>query len=304
MSDGNASLFELELPLPDNRLQKQAARLVGFQRRYKRIHQDLRLLIDKEGLEQWSKKHYHSRVALLDALTDRYPLVVFHGDVGTGKTATAEAASNQLASEMKKDAFLFKLSTRVRGEGNVGEMSSLINQAFEVVCREAGKSKLCFLIIDEADSLATHRSAKQSHHEDKVGVNTLIQKIDDIRRFNGRVLVILCTNRYAALDAAILRRAAYVEEFFRPTDDERREILTLDCAGLNLPASVIEEMVKLTGPQSHHKLGYTYSDIRTRLLPEALAQAYPTRKIAHADLIEAVARVAPSPAVTELEGEE
>ena len=299
MKDGNAALFELELSLPDNRLKAQAERLVGFKVRYERMHQELRLLIDKEGLEQWSRKYYHARVALLDSLLDRYPLVVFHGDVGTGKTATAEATSNALAKELGKDAMLFKLSTRVRGSGNVGEMSTLINQAFQIVNKEAGKSKLSFLIIDEADSLAASRSGNQSHHEDKVAVNTLIQKIDDVRRFNGRVLVILCTNRYKALDPAILRRAAYVEEFHRPDDRERSEILSLDCEGLGLEASVIEELVKLTGPHGPHKLGYTFSDIRTRLLPEALAQSYPTRKISHADLIEAVSRITPSPLIEE-----
>jgi SpoVK/Ycf46/Vps4 family AAA+-type ATPase len=91
---------------------------------------------------------------------------------------------------------LFKLSTRVRGSGNVGEMSMLINRAFEVVAREAGKAKLSFLIIDEADSLAGSRTMNQSHHEDKVAVNTLIQKIDDVRRYAGRVLVFLCTNHF------------------------------------------------------------------------------------------------------------
>jgi AAA+ superfamily predicted ATPase len=297
MKEGNAALFELEIPLPDARLREQAERLVGFKARYDRLHQDLRLLIDKEGLDQWSKKHYHTRLPLLDSLLDRYPLVVFHGDVGTGKTATAEAASNALARELGKEAILFKLSTRVRGSGNVGEMSTLINQAFEIVGKEAGKAKLAFLIIDEADSLAANRSGNQSHHEDKVAVNTLIQKIDDVRRFNGRVLVILCTNRYEALDPAILRRAAYLEEFRRPDDNERRELLMLDCGGLGLPHSTIEELVKLTGTLGPHKLGYTFSDLRTRLLPEALARAYPARKLNHADLIEAVSRIAPSPAI-------
>ena len=302
MKEGNSALFELEISLPDARLKTQAERLVGFKARYDRIHQDLRLLIDKEGLEQWSKKHYHTRLPLLDSLLDRYPLVVFHGDVGTGKTATAEAATNALAKELGKEAMLFKLSTRVRGSGNVGEMSSLINQAFEIVGKEAGKAKLSFLIIDEADSLAASRSGNQSHHEDKVAVNTLIQKIDDVRRFNGRVLVILCTNRYDALDPAILRRAAYVEEFRRPDDSERREILSLDCEGLGLSSSTIDELVKLTGPHGPHKLGYTFSDIRTRLLPESLAQAYPSRKLSHADLIEAISKVAPSPTIYVSEG--
>jgi len=294
MKEGNSSLFELEIPLPDSRLNAQAERLVGFRVRYEKIHQDLRMLIDKEGLERWSKQHYQKRLALLDSLFDRYPLVVFHGDVGTGKTATAEAASNALAKELGKDAILFKLSTRVRGSGNVGEMSTLINQAFDIVGKEAGKAKLSFLIIDEADSLAASRSGNQSHHEDKVAVNTLIQKIDDVRRFGGRVLIILCTNRYEALDPAILRRAAYIEEFLRPDDSDRREILNLDCNGLGFSSSEIEELVSLTGPHGPHKLGYTFSDIRTKLLPEALAQAYPSRKISHADLINAISRISPT----------
>ena len=295
--DGNSALFELEVSLPDARLKAQAERLVGFKARYERIHQVLRLLIDKDGLEAWSKKHYHQRLPLLDSLLDRYPLVVFHGDVGTGKTATAEAASNALAKELGKDAMLFKLSTRVRGSGNVGEMSTLINQAFDIIMKEAGKAKLSFLIIDEADSLAADRSGNQSHHEDKVGVNTLIQKIDDVRRFNGRILVIFCTNRYEALDAAILRRASYIEEFRRPNDAERREILDMDCGGMDLPSNVLDEIVRMTGPKGEHRLSYTFSDIRTRLLPEALSLAYPSRKISKDDVLAAVAKTQPSPSI-------
>ncbi len=299
MAEGSSALFELEVILPDKRLAVQAARLIGFKGRYEKMRQYLRLLIDKEGLEQWSRTHYGERVALIDSLLDRYPLAVFHGDVGTGKTATAEAISNALATEVGKDATLFKLSTRVRGSGNVGEMSMLINQAFDIVGREAGRAKLSFLIIDEADSLAASRSGNQSHHEDKVAVNTLIQKIDDVRRYSGRVLVVLCTNRYRALDSAIIRRAAYVEEFRRPDDAERREILSMDCAGLGLPSSLIDELVELTGPHGPYEIGYTFSDLRTRLLPEALCRAYPYRPLSREDLLKAVEKVAPSTTISE-----
>lgn len=297
MHQGNAALFELEIPLPDSRLKAQAGRLVGFTARYEKIRQDLRLLVDHEGLERWSKKHYRGRVALLDSLVDRYPLVVFHGDVGTGKTATAEAVANALANELGKDAMLFKLSTRVRGQGNVGEMSTLINQAFDIATKEAGKAKSSYLIIDEADSLAASRTGTQSHHEDKVAVNTLIQKVDDSRRLNGRLLVILCTNRYQDIDPAIIRRAAYIEAFLRPDKDERREILELDCNGLGLSAATLDEIAELTGAGGKYSVTYTYSDIRTRLLPEALSRAYPDRAITHDDLIAAVAKVAPSPVI-------
>src|SRR5579883_895755 len=131
MKEGNAALFEFEAELPDNRLSRLAGRLVGFKARFDRLRQDLRLLVDREGLEKWSKQHYGRRLPLLDAVLDRYPLAVFHGDVGTGKTVTAEVAASVLTKELGKEARLFKLSTRVRGGGNVGEMSMLINQAFD-----------------------------------------------------------------------------------------------------------------------------------------------------------------------------
>ena len=295
--EDTSQLFELETALPDGRLTEQAKRLVGFNRRYARMRQDLRLLIDQEGLEKWSKTHYGGSIALLGVLRDRYPLAVFHGDVGTGKTATAEAVANALTSDVGKDAMLFKLSTRVRGSGNVGEMSTLINKAFDVITKEAGRAKLSFLIIDEADSLAASRAQNQSHHEDKVAVNTLIQKVDDCRRFKGRVVVILCTNRFSALDPAILRRAAYIEEFSRPNDQERQELLHLDCNDLGLSESDLRELVRLTGPSGPHKATYTYSDLRTRLFPEALALAYPDRKMKRQDFEEAVKRTKPTPPI-------
>jgi SpoVK/Ycf46/Vps4 family AAA+-type ATPase len=298
MREGTSALFELEITLPDAQLSSQATRLIGFDARFQRVHQDLRLLLDKEGLEKWSDKFYRSRLPLLDSLQDRYPLVVFYGDVGTGKTATAEAIANGIAKEMGKQAMLFKLSTRVRGSGNVGEMSSLINQAFEVVTKEAGKAKLSFLIIDEADSLAASRTNNQSHHEDKVAVNTLIQKIDEVRRFNGRVLVIFCTNHFAAIDPAILRRAAYVEEFHRPDDEDRAALFKMDCDGLGFNSTEIVDLVQLTGPKGPHKLTFTFSDIRTRIVPEALGLAYPDRKITVDDLMTVIKKIKPSPEVS------
>lgn len=297
MSDGTSALFEIEMPLPDRQLAALAGRLIGFKNRYERIRQLLRLLIDREGLELWSEKHYGKRMPLIDAMLDRYPLVIFEGDVGTGKTATAEAVANALATELGREAMLFKLSTRVRGGGNVGEMSTLINRAFDIVAKEAGKARSSFLIIDEADSLAASRNVTQSHHEDKVAVNTLIQKIDDIRRLNGRVLVLLCTNRIDALDPAILRRAAHIERFARPDENERRQLLTADCAGLELPSTSIEEIVRLTGPRGAHALGYTYSDLRTRVLPDALSRAYPTRRLNADDVLAAIRETPPSPTI-------
>jgi AAA+ superfamily predicted ATPase len=289
-------LFELELELPNAAIAAVSARLVGFENRYQRLHRDLRLLSDPEQLRAWSKKHHHKELVICNAVADRYPLVIFAGDVGTGKTVTAEGACDRLAREAHREAMLFKLSTRVRGSGKVGQMSTLLNQAFEVVAKQAGKTRQAFLIIDEADSLASTRETVQSHHEDKVAVNTIIQKVDDLRRHSGRVLVFLCTNRASALDAAIVRRAARTEPFDRPTDQEREELLRMDLDGLNIKDDVIRELVRLTGPQDGRP-GFTFSDLRSRLLPDALCRAFPTRALSSDDLVQAAREARPSPVV-------
>jgi AAA+ superfamily predicted ATPase len=293
-----SDLFELELELPDQRLQRIAHRLIGFEERYERIRRDMQMLSNPEELGLWSKKHYRKVLPACDVISDRYPLVVFEGDVGTGKTATAESTSDRLARELKKSAMLFKMSTRVRGSGKVGEMSTLINRAFEVVIREAGKAKYSFLIVDEADSLTSARDNSHSHHEDKVAVNTIIQKVDDVRKFGGRILVFLCTNRISALDAAVLRRAARIETFRRPNDKEREQLIRMDCEGVGLSDSDILELVTLTGPSTHpDRIGFTFSDLRSKWLPEALGYAFPDRKLTGDDLIRAARAVTPSPAI-------
>src|SRR5271157_5218079 len=91
-------LFELQLSLPDTCIGDKAARLVGFPERLARLETGLRLMIDVEGVEAWSRRFHHGSLPLLRTLPDRYPFVICHGDVGTGKTETAEAVTNALAT--------------------------------------------------------------------------------------------------------------------------------------------------------------------------------------------------------------
>ncbi len=218
MSASVETAFESRRELPDEALREQAERLVGFGRRFERLRGQMRLLTDVDGVRRWADRHHGGGAGLVAALGDRYPLIVFHGDVGTGKTATAEAAADALARMLDTDGFLLKLSTRVRGIGHVGEMGTLIGDAFVEAVNLAGRKRFVALIIDEGDALAFNRAAERAHHEDRVGVNTLIQKIDDARQLGGRLLIFLCTNRFAALDPAVLRRAGLIDEFRRPND--------------------------------------------------------------------------------------
>ena len=289
------SIFDSELPLPDENLTKRAQTLLGFEARYVKLRNQLRLLINMGELEAWSKKYHGEVLSICKLVADQYPLIIFYGDVGTGKTVTAECAANRLVAEARvEDFILFKLSNKVRGSGKVGEMGTLIADAFQKVTHSAGKARRAILIIDEGDSLASGRIQSQSHHEDKVAVNTLIQCVDDLRRYHGRVVVFLCTNRVSVLDPALQRRAAVFEEFTRPSADDRRDLLTIDLKGLKLTDSQISELVVATGVRDKMP-PWTYSDIRTRLYPAALALAFPEKALRFENLKAAAASMRSSP---------
>ncbi len=294
------NIFETRREIPDEAIRAQASRLVGFGRRLDRLSGQMRLLTEVDGLSSWAARYHAGGGGLLAALADRYPLIVFHGDVGTGKTATAEAAADSLARMLNTDGFLLKLSTRVRGVGHVGEMSTLIGDAFVEAATLAGRKRFVALIIDEGDALAFNRGAERAHHEDRVGVNTLIQKIDDARLLRGRLLILLCTNRFSALDPAILRRAALIEEFHRPDEQERRELFAMTLAGVNISVESVEELATITGARDGRP-GFTFSDIQTRLVPAAIARAYPDRGLTANDLLVAAAELEPSPVMGESE---
>lgn len=288
-------IFDNEIPLPDGALRRKEASLLGFDARYQRIRDQLRLLLNLDELETWNRKFHGGKLSMSALIAEQYPLVIFHGDVGTGKTAAAECMANRMVTEAgAEDSILFKLSNRVRGSGKVGEMGTLLAEAFHRITQSAGKSRRAIVIVDEGDSLATNRSEEHSHHEDKVAVNTLIQCIDDLRRFGGRVVVFLCTNRASVLDPAIRRRAAIIEEFKRPDDEERRALFAMDLAGLNLSSAQITSLATATRAKDGLPQ-FTYSDIRTRLYPAAIALAFPGRGLAFADLETALAFVKASP---------
>ncbi|MFV7707868.1 AAA family ATPase [Shewanella algae] len=291
-----STAFEAQFVLPDTNLTHQAERLLGFEPRYLRIKKQLQLMIQSDELEKWSKIHHGKRLDVVGLLSEQYPLAIFHGDVGTGKTANAEAIANRLARDAKiEDAILFKLSNKVRGTGKVGEMGSLIADAFTEIQRSIGTGKgRAFLIIDEGDSLGASRSQEHSHHEDKVGVNTLIQAIDNLRKHGGRIFTILCTNRLGVLDAAVVRRASIVEEFQRPNDLERKQLFEKDLADLAFNPADIAKLVEATAAKGTNPT-WTYSDIRTRLYPAAVSMAFPDSPLTAQHFHQAANNLKPSP---------
>lgn len=294
----STSVFESETVLPSKELTARAKTLLGFEDIYSRVSNQLRLLINADQIEAWSKKHHGGkRLVMVDLLREQYPFAIFYGDVGTGKSAMAETIGNRIAVDSKiEDCMLYKLSNRVRGTGSVGEMGTLISQAFTEIMNSIGKARRAILIIDEGDSLAATRTQEHSHHEDKVAVNTLIQAIDELRASKGRIFTILCTNRMSILDPAVLRRASIVEQFHRPSDEQRRELFEMDLGDVGLKPAQVAALVVATSAASD-KPSWTYSDIRTRLYPTAVALAFPDNALTFEHLEKALKVVSPSPAL-------
>lgn len=290
--------FDIQLELPSNDLENIAGTLIGFDRHYNALKNHLMLTLMTDSVDNWSKKYHKRIITLCEVVRHRHPLFIFSGDVGTGKTVTAECAANRLTKDTGKEGFLLKLSTRVRGRGLHGEMSQLIQDAFENLITQAGKKRLSFLLIDEADSIASLRSTEQMHQEEKAAVNTLIQKIDEIRQIGGRAVVFLCTNRKNALDQAIVRRAALHIEFSRPDKEECLQLLTHDLEGINIKPEELTELASLTSAGGiHGDNGYTFSDFRLKFLPEALSRSFPDRALTFDILKEAALAVKPSPKI-------
>ena len=286
------------IELPNERLIQQAEGLVGFEEKYKKVAGQLRLVLEKSEVRKWSMENYGKIIGACLWAEDRHGLAIFSGDVGTGKTITAECTANHLSRELGREGRLLKVGADIRGTGLHGEMSRRIGETFANLVEQAGKRRIAFLLVDEADAIATERSTEQMHQEEKAGVNFLIQGLDTIRRKDGRAIAFLCTNRVGVLDAAIVRRAVCHLVFERPTAEEATELLIQDLAGTGISENRIKLLAERTTSKSGRaEIGYTFSDFRQRLLPEAVAKAYPKNRLTWEILEQAAEDVQATPEV-------
>jgi len=291
------TIFDNTLELPNAEIKERTKNLIGFETKFLRIFGNLKLILDQDGLIEWSKKHHKVELPIIHQLSDRYPLIILEGDSGTGKTVSAEGIADRMVRELKKEGFFLKLSTRVRGEGLHGQMGNLINDAFAELKTQAGKKRLAFLLIDEADAIATTRSTLQMHQEEKAAVNTLIQKIDEIRELKGRAVIFMSTNRLHFIDESIVRRASIVLKFERPNDEERKELFAKCLEGIKLNGKQIQELSKLTSPEQNGNLGHSFSDIMLKILPEAIAASFPNNPLTFEVICDTIHKIKPSPEI-------
>lgn len=296
-------LFEHRITYPDVDAQERLGRLVGLDDQKMRLSKILRLLVNPTGLEAWARKHHPGADALLTAVLRRPPLVVLAGDVGSGKTELAETIGDAVARHENIDLTLLPLSLSTRGQGRVGEMTQLLSAAFETTLEEARKLNAVsgpprgavILLVDEADAIAQSREAAQMHHEDRAGVNAFIRGVDRIGNSRLPAAVLMCTNRLAALDPAVRRRAADILLFERPNEGQRRSTLASVLKPLRFSGLQIDALVAATGPQNGRAYGFTFSDLTQRLLPSLVLDAYPGDAVNPARAVEIARATVPTP---------
>ncbi|MDP9475220.1 MAG: ATP-binding protein [Actinomycetota bacterium] len=296
-----SSVFERVDKFPNSAAGERYDALVGLDRVKERLLKEARVLLKPTLLEQWSKRHYGEVLPVVRAFRERIPLFVFAGDVGTGKTALAETFGHPLAKAERIAVTLMRLGLNARGTGRVGEMTSLISEAFgEVEDRVMGQkgasspTSAVILLVDEADALAQSREIAQMHHEDRAGVNALIRGIDRVSAEGLPVITIMCTNRRSAIDPAVRRRAAAIFEFERPDEEQRTAILGRAFAGTGLSDADLSSLVYLTGSSDGREYGYTYSDLTTRLVPAAVLDAFPNDPLRAERIVQLVAENPPT----------
>jgi AAA+ superfamily predicted ATPase len=148
------------------------------------------------------------------------------------------------------------------------------------------------------DALAASREAQQMHHEDKAGLNTLLQRLDNLRLGRLPLAAMFVTNRPEALDPAVRRRAALDLRFERPNDEIRAKIISSTVPELKLTKPQLDELARLTGPGEAKNGGvpFTSSDLTDRLLPGALRAAYRDgRALTPKDLVDQAQVLAATP---------
>ena len=253
---------------------------------------ELTLILDRDRLDAWSRKHHPGGLGILKRARSKAPLILLAGDVGCGKSALASCVATPVARTIDHRIVCVETPSDIRGGGLVGELSANITDAFAQTKAKAEQIGRGILVLDEADDLATRRGQMQAHQEDRAGVNVLIKQIDQIAKAKAPIAVIMITNRADVLDPAVVRRAALRLDFHRPDDAARNAIFGRILEGTGATDEQIRELVKLTAKSPP----YTFSDLTDRIARLALRQAWKANEpFGIATLKAAIAIVEPSP---------
>lgn len=165
--------------------------------------------------------------------------VLFHGPSGCGKTLAANCLGSSLGLPMIK----------VRAADVLDKWLGGSESALRMFFTRARASAPSILFFDEIDAVASNRASAEDGATAGVMsriLSTLLNEMDGISsREQAKVLVVACTNRLDALDAALLRPGRLEAHALlpEPTYEDAKEILKNCLALAPLHKSVILDSV-------------------------------------------------------------
>jgi len=156
--------------------------------------------------------------------------ILFVGESGTGKTATARALSGE------KQIPLIAVDGPQLYSKWFGESEKALRDVF----KKARRAAPCLLFFDNVDALAPRNESDPSGtgvHQRML--SQLLREIDNLRDIKG-VILVAATNRPERVDPALLRsgRFDYVVAFSKPNVADRETIIRLCCRRVPLAPDV------------------------------------------------------------------
>lgn len=161
--------------------------------------------------------------------------IVLYGPPGTGKTSVAKAIANELGTPF------IMMSGMDFTKRHVGEGVEAVKRLFAAARRYGA-----VVFIDEIDAIG---SRDEETPENARVINAFLTELDGFRERN--LLVIGATNRYEALDAALVRPGRLslkIQLGLLHSKKDRRRLVaeTLARAGASIPNDLLERLVETT----------------------------------------------------------